>query len=209
MTTGIWGIGLRNLIVFICLTAIISTNAYGQKKIYKDEAVKLNDKAMLLTSSPELSKQILDSALILLNNAIRIDPTYYIAYVNKAAILLEMREREKALATVTKLLTIKPNLIEAMSLQGVILHCLGRNREAQAKFDDLLSVIEKKIKAYPDSVNLRLTYAIQLIISGRQEAGITEYRKQLADHPNNPDVVNMREIIEGFDREQYLKDICK
>jgi len=176
----------------------------------RQRAKELNDKAIEIYYTNLTDKSRLQKALQLLDEAIKLDSLYDVAYWNKVTLLCNAGEGEVALKVLDQLLVIAPDFIGTLSMQGHILERMGRPAEAQAKYRHELDQCEKAIKKGLDSlkVPLRISRAFLLMFVKGVAVGVREFEKIAAQYPEDKYVIMQRETFEGFDRKKFIEDFC-
>lgn len=191
----------RIFLLIFALATIVSCNKQKKGIIYDPRAVELNEKAGELMKVHKY-----DSALIFLDQALRLDKNYLIAYGNKAAIYIELKDFKKALTQVEAQININPNHAEAMSAAGYICDKSGDSIKALDYYKKSIEIYQNRIVNSKDSVQLvnnKINMAYLLIITGQESKGKEELKKFKEAYPNNP-LINW---FLNMDRKLYLKMI--
>ncbi len=155
----------------------------------KNDSVKksilLNDKALLLLSQ-DSSK--LDSALILANRSIELNPGNVIAHTNKLNWLCNNNEFENAYQEVQildKLATTNP---ETILLYGLLAEKLNKPAIAKAKYKEAFELNDKSFKAMDSDGKtfqlVRVNWATSLYFSD-EKRGLEEFKRIHSEYPEN------------------------
>jgi tetratricopeptide (TPR) repeat protein len=169
------------------------TSCYCQtaKIIYNPKAIELNNKAVEFIKIKKL-----DSALIYLDKAIKIDTTYYLAYGNKCTVYCTLKDFKNALLVAEKEITVKPDLAEGWTFAGMLNDKLGDTinavrcyKKSIELFDERISNPNKQKYLKANKINRALSY----ILSGQQETGQNEIKKLMEIYPND-------ESLESFSK---------
>lgn len=95
------------------------TENFNENANYSVEAVKLNEQATILAS--EYNTTSYHKALKLVDKAIHIDSTYFMAYSNKAQILIMLGKYQEAIEVLNHIvLNLKPDYCEAYVSLGML-----------------------------------------------------------------------------------------
>jgi tetratricopeptide (TPR) repeat protein len=81
------------------------------------------------------------NAIIYFDNAIRLDPLNYYAWVNKGLILKKLDKREDALLCYDRAIQIQPDYPNSWFNKGVLLGCMGKLEEAVKCFEKVLEIV--------------------------------------------------------------------
>lgn len=197
--------GIKNILYkvkFLNLFFIISLPclcAYGQqnentKQFVNPQAKILNDSAI----SVMFHSQDYNKALILLDKAIEIDSNYITALNNKVSFEMELKQFDKALITLKRIIAIKPQIPEYHFFAGLIYVISGDTtssqnyfKEADNCYNTILDSISKENKSYDFVL---MNKAVNLICMGDEEKG-NNILKQL--YANEKDDIE-KEVLSDF-----------
>lgn len=172
-------------LIFLSLMGIFiwSCSQPGKKDVYNPQSIELNNKAVKL-----LQNKSLDSALVLFDQAIALDSTYYLAHSNKVGIFMVKKEPEKALAEIETAIRLKPDLAEGWVSAGMFHEGMGDSLTAQAYFKKSVELFDQRIlnpekaeQVFGNKVNR----AVSLILLGKEMEGKEELSKLKAENPDN------------------------
>ena len=89
-----------------------------------------------------------DSAEILMNKAIEIDPDYAEAYLERGALFLTRREIKNSISDFKTALKIDPNYTDAIYNLGYVYFQLKNYDQAKKYFEKAISVFEYHYQSY-------------------------------------------------------------
>lgn len=168
---------------------------------YNKTAIALNNQATsFVLTNP-------DSALILLDSAIKIDPSYYLAYNNKAGIYTSQKRLKKALKELEMVIKVKPDLAEAYGAVGSLTHILGDSIKAREYYIKGLEIFNERIDSQtkPEFINAnRSNRAFLLLALGKEQEGKNEL-KDLAKIDSNLTMIIGN--IDEFDYNEFMKKV--
>ena len=157
---------------FTFLFLIIALYSCGQtttKHKVNPELVRLNKKIIPLfsfTNNPDSCRK----ALLLLDSATTIDSNVFNAYNNKLFFLYGLKQYDKAINTVNKLISLRPNAHDLFMLKGNLLDKIGDTTSANLNFEKSLkicdSVLDTMHETNSDYMMLVTNKAINLIMLG-------------------------------------------
>lgn len=130
------------LIVILAIIALISCeNKEKQIPEYNARAIELNNKASIFLQN---FKE--DSALILYDEAIKIDKSYYLPHSNKATIYLRMKKYAKALYESEMVIEKRADLAEGWFFAGLLNEHQGNSEKAFAYYRKSIQIFSKRIE---------------------------------------------------------------
>jgi protein O-mannosyl-transferase len=127
-----------------------------------------------------LMKNLLDSALADLSNAISYDPNLEQAYFNRAIAFARQSKFQNAVEDYSRSLVLEPGKSNALNNRGVILRDLGKLDEALADFKNALLFKPDFPEAY---FNRAMTYGMK----GDFDKGIEDYTSFIRLVPRGPE----------------------
>lgn len=197
---------MKPFILLVTLFAFTSCSTNVNKsKTPNSTAVALNDSAVAIMM--KFKSGNLDSACILLNKSVAIDPDYFIAYSNKVAVYCRQKNFKKAAETARNLERIQPANPEGIFALGFLLEKSGQLKEADEKYKRALSLNEDKLKNLDSKdknyLSVQTNYALNLILAHKEEQGRQELNKILAvDSENRP-----ARMLSGKSRNEILNQL--
>ncbi|GAB3661725.1 hypothetical protein GCM10028791_36460 [Echinicola sediminis] len=133
---------MKNRLAVVLFLGLFSCESNkGQSPEYHPRAIELNNKALKLSMDLKV-----DSALILYDQAIAIDSTYFLPHSNKMGIYLKKKAYEKALYEGEMVINKKPDSGEGWFLSGLLNEHLGNKEKAREYY-------EKSIDIFTDRIN--------------------------------------------------------
>jgi Tfp pilus assembly protein PilF len=192
------------LILSIILITLFSCSVKKQKKQgdYDPKAVALNKKAMeLMNQSND------DSALILFDEAIKADDSYYLPHTNKVGIFISRGRYGSALAESEKAINKNPDYAEGYTITGMLTEKQGDPIKAIEYYNKSIELFDKKIsdpKNKERLTQLRLSRAVSLILAGKVEEAKIELAKLQKENPKDPMITNFQNINKKEFLEQML-----
>lgn len=171
---------LTSLLALFLLCSCTHVNT-EQKNTVDPKAVALNDSALALYMSFDAPDP--EGAIELLDQAIEIDPDYYLAHWNKYVFLNGMKERERAFETLQLLEKMNPKMPELKTSAGIFNEYFGDSLLAKEKFEhaenaynSILDTFNKKSDQYD---LMRMSKATNLVFLGKEQEG-KEVLKELS-----------------------------
>lgn len=162
------------------------------EKEFAPDVVAMNDEAVELIQAGDL-----DEALALLDRAVKEDPAYHWAYVNKAVVLVEQKKYAEAAACYRRLTALRPRAAEYYLGQAFCLQRLGRSDEARERLRYALSAYNLRLDAQPFEARLNRAMVLFLLgYDGFAEQDLRELEKDGADPMSLKRVSGMRHGME-------------
>lgn len=193
---------MKNIIVFILLSVAFVCNA--QPSAYNSKSIELNNHAVEIFAKSNGDKVRLKEALVILDDAIKFDTSYYLAYQNKANVLCKLKKYDAAIKTLEKVIRLHKNSAEVLALQGFILEKSGKKKEATAKYQASFTAYERLIKESPNKVEYQVNQAFLLFFLVNKEASQKRIEEILKKYPENKSAKAILSLLNIFDRKQYL-----
>lgn len=131
----------------------VATDSLPEAKV-SPEAIENNDRGVELLVKYRGNMDSLRLAIAFFDQAIEMDSSYLLAYVNKAQVLCVMGEAKKAVATMDIVCRMKPNDRTYLFAKGLYQDVAGDKDSAQNSYKQSLGVYDRLIREYPDSVAL-------------------------------------------------------
>jgi len=197
-------------IIIILLTVVIySCSNNRQADRFDPKALELDSKAADLTMN---GKE--DSALILYDQALQIDSTYYPAYNNKANIYLNKGFPDSAIIQLEKTLKLKPDFAEIWSFVGMLYDNKGDTLKAKRYYEKSITLYTVRIEN-PDRTSKkditrsnRLNRAYNYIFDGQVQKGRTEAIQLKKEDANNIDSNMLNDMLTKT-RQEILNEFTK
>jgi len=133
---------MKNLLAVLMFIALVSCESNkDQNSEYNPKAIELNNKAIKLSQN---FKE--DSALMLYDQAIAMDSSYFLPHFNKVGIYLKNKEYEKALFESEMVVKKKPDSAEGWFLAGLLNEHLGNKEKAMSYYEKSIGLYSGRIK---------------------------------------------------------------
>lgn len=154
----------------------------GEAPPYHPQAMSLQREAMKVYNRKP------DSALAVLNKAIEMDPTYYLAYNTKAMVYIRQNDFQRAIAELHKSLRWNEDQGEVYLQIGMLNDLLAVPERAADAYDRAIALFEMRLaEGSAHEVEDRCNYALARIMRGSDEGRGKEALEQLQkDHPEHP-----------------------
>jgi tetratricopeptide (TPR) repeat protein len=194
---------MKNTILFLLMIVVILCRA--QQSTFNLKAIELNNKAVNLIAKSFGDDTPLNNALLILDQAIKIDSSYYVAYQSKATVLCKLKKYESAIKTLDKVIQLHKNVAEVFSTQGFILEKIGRKKEAIAKYKSASNEYDRLIKKYPNKVEYQINKAFLLVFIDNKETAQKSIKEIIKKYPENKNAKAILFMLNSFDRKQYIE----
>jgi tetratricopeptide (TPR) repeat protein len=196
---------MKKIIVFLITSVVLSCNA--QVVTYNPKAIELNNKAVdIVTKSFDDNNQ-LRKALEILDNAIKLDTSYYIAYESKATVLCKLKMHDSAIKTLESVILLHKNAAEVLATQGFILEKIEKKKEAMAKYQAAFTEYERLIKESPNKVEYQVNKAFLQAFIVNKETAKKSIDEIIMKYPDSKSAKAIFSLLNTFDRKQYIDSI--
>ena len=126
-----------------------------------------------------------DSALALLDKAVQMDASFYLAYNTKAMIMQQSGDYDRAIAELHKSLSWKGDQAEVHLQLGMLNDALGRPERANDGYLRAIALYDMRITEPNEHlVEDRFNRAIALVLSGEEARGNALLDTLIAQHPD-------------------------
>lgn len=188
-------------VILLLLISCSEQKKHESQGPYDPKAIELNNRAVKLIN---LYKN--DSALLLLDQAIDIDQSYYMPHSNKVTIYVSQADYKKAHRESELAIEKRPDLAEGWMMSGLLNEKLGDTIKAQQYYQKSIDLFEARIsdpKKKDQIVANKLSRALSLILVGKEEEGKEELNKLKQENPDNFMIdqflkINRKEFINKF-----------
>jgi hypothetical protein len=185
---------MKKLLILTFFLSIVSCN--GQEKEAKELVKKAND--IFMKSNLEENVKI-DSCLILVNKAIKIDESYFNAYYTKSKFLTWKKDIKESIKNNVKMIELRPNQPLWKIQRGLFFDIDGNKTEAEKNYKIGITEYENLLKTeVKNDFNFRMEYLIALETKGEINKAKLELENISRDFPNN-------EILEVYKTEYKFK----
>lgn len=191
-------------IVTLCLLAIVAVSCIQQEKkdAYNSQAVEMNTLAVEF-----MQKFKNDSALILSDQAIELDKTYYLPHVNKVKIYLSRNDFSKALSECKTSIDLKPDYAEGWVMAGILYDLKGDTKHALESYQKSIELYDMKIADRNEKHNIqsnRLNKAVSLVLIGQEKEGKQEMNRLKSEYPE----MKITEAFLKLSKKDYLNQLA-
>ena len=197
---------------FITIFVLIALYSCGQKpKKCKGDpaAVDLNNKAMTLVrfiDNVDSSKK----AISLLDNATSIDSNYFLGYYNKLMFFNQLKQFDKAVLTINKLIQLRPSAHDLYLTGGILYERIGDTISSKKYFEKSLTicntVLDTMNKTNRDYEMLVGNEAVNLIMLG-DEIKANELLKKLYDSQTDEALKKMTLSMMNTSKKELLASL--
>jgi tetratricopeptide (TPR) repeat protein len=194
-----------HLTIFFLFALSISCKSQQKDLVKANEYNTLGSDVMVNNMS---NTDSLNKALDYFEKAIVENDTFFTAYSNKLALLLQLGRCDKAFSFIDKILTLGKHIEELKMLKGNILEGQNNLDKANAYYKEVLETYDKQIAAEPKRNDLKLNRAFALFFTANTEVVLKEYHQLKDENPHDRSVLFMEEIFEEFNRNEYIQSIC-
>ena len=174
-------------------------------------ALILNNKGVylmgqaLMTDDSVIKKVLYDSALIYLEDAIREDSQYVLAYTNKSQVLRKIGNLKASLEPLEMARTIDRDLAEVIMAQGFTLEKMGDMELAMQKYREALVAFEKRLHDRPNDIKVQLDIAFLYIFLEDQNKAVDEVENLIIEKPDMDDLKEFERYVKEFDRKKFIE----
>jgi tetratricopeptide (TPR) repeat protein len=174
---------MKKVIFSLLVVALASCSEEKNEQItevpkFNKKAVELNNKAVTLSE-----QQKLDSALLLYDQSIAMDSTYFLPHKNKIEILIKRKEFEKAKIESEAVIKLEPKMAEGWFIAGLIQELTGdtiKSKEYYSKSIDLYNLRIENPKLKSEINQNKLNMAFSKIFIG-DKSYLTDYEEMKKD----------------------------
>jgi tetratricopeptide (TPR) repeat protein len=182
-------------------------------KNYSSQVVSLNNKAMGVLC-PEMysigiDTQKINVVLAILDSAIVLDSTYYIAYYNKAVLLFELNKLEESIRCM-RLITDKcEDYAEGNMMIGMLYESLGETGNAREHYTRSLKTYQKRNCFKHKLANRQNEIFLYLMLNEKDSAAYV-IRNLTSEFPSETIAIDeFKNEIKKYDRKAFIKStIC-
>ena len=157
----------------------VSLPAKRPQQTYSQEVIDLNDKAVELLTIDEIE------AARLYDKAIELDPDYYVAYSNKAALLVGQKRYVDAILCFERLSHLQPQMAEGYIGWAYCLHSTGKESEAKRRLRFAIATYNERLKKKPSDPGILINRAVVAYASGETELARSEIERVLESNPDS------------------------
>ncbi len=181
------------ILKFITAFLLIALYSCGQNSTkYKPDpaAIQLNDQAMTLVThidNPDSSRK----AISLLNKATTIDSNYVLGYSNKLMFYCQLKQFDKAILTINKIISLRPNNHYSYLIGGLLYENVGDTVFSKTYFNKSLTlciaVLDTMNIKNRDYVFMTINQAINLKMLNDSTKANKILKNLYDNQPDNPE----------------------
>ena len=149
---------LYKIILLFILIGLYSCGQNDTKHKVDPTAVRLNNNAMTLVKFID-NKDSSKKAITLLDKATAIDSNYFLGYYNKLMFLDQLKQHDKSVLTVNKLIQLRPYAHDLYLTAGIIYERKGDTSSSKIYFEKSLAICNKVL----DTIKISNSDYIMLI----------------------------------------------
>ncbi len=161
---------VENLKAAISLDASYTPAYVALAQAYTDQYINARDR--------EAARALLDQALLVLNDAERINPEYYAIYNQRGLIYQYKGDPEKAAEAFEKALSINNE-------DPIVLYNLALTKLSLGQLDEALSLLKRAVAVAPQDAYVRARYGALLAVKGRLDDALFELEQAVRLDPTN------------------------
>ncbi len=183
---------LLKIISFVLLVGLGSCKQRSTVIKVDPKAVELNNTAMKLVNflnNPDSSKK----AILLLDEATKIDTNYFLGYYNKLMFYSQLKQYDKAIITINKLIQIRPYAHDLYLTGGILYEGIGDTVSSKQYFTKSLIICSNVLDTMSiknrDYEMLVTNKATNLIMLGDQEKA-NQLLKKLYEGQSDEEIKN-------------------
>lgn len=156
-----------------------------------------------------LSEKDAPRALALVNEAISIEPGFYKAYANQAAILNMLGRTEEAAAALQKLIEIKPEYAAAHVPLGLFSEKLGKPQDAMKEYKRAAELYAAVAQKQPKDANVTVERAVALFLANEKREAVESLDAFLAKFPDDEYAKRVKSRIAHSDRQSFANAMAE
>ena len=177
---------MKNIFTLIIIFSILSCKGQDEKgNLAKaKDLVQQSNKLYLKSNLEKIVK--LDSCIVLINDAIRIDETYFDAYLTKSRFLTEKKDISELLKNNEKMILLRPKQPYWKLQRGLYFDLIGNSIEAEKKYDEAIKEYHNLFQTeQKNNFDLRMEYLTAFELKGDIKSAEQELKKLSKDFPKN------------------------
>jgi tetratricopeptide (TPR) repeat protein len=171
------------------------------------KAKELNDKGVELAMS--FQNDSIKRAIELFNQAIDLQPDFYLAYWNKFVFQNQLGQKSEAFETLKKLETLKPNNPELLVTTGIFIELRGDSSTARQKFlkaDQIYTSIIDTLSQKTVTYQMTLTSkAVNMKFLGQEDEANKIFENVISQNSNS-NLKEMSEKLKTMTRKELMEN---
>ncbi|MCU7492834.1 MAG: tetratricopeptide repeat protein [Ignavibacteria bacterium] len=211
------------IILSVIILSVISSFIFPQIKCenekpagsskFNSASIELNNKALslwqkeMVKEKPDFRVAVL--VISLLDSAITADSSYYLAYGNKANILLGYGRTLDAIETMEKCIKNSPEMAESIALLGMLYEGNKNKKEAIKNYEKALAVYRMRFKEKHDFTDYSNGIIILLQLGKKKEADslVSKLPGEFPDR--NKEIADFLNLYKTYNHKETIKDLCR
>ena len=183
--------------LFCLLFIIVTISCQSKEHDIAQQVLDLNSKACeIINMNP-------DSALILLDSAIKLDSKFSTAYFNEVIIYCNKAQYTKAIECNKNGLKSKPDLAESIMFMGLLYDKTKDTIRANIEYSKAIQLFNLRLKvSNKNSKANKINRAISLILLGN-EKGREDLNKLLIENPDD----SILKDLQKFGKAEYIAEV--
>lgn len=171
------------------------------ERTFSDEVIAINNSAANVMFSDE------DEALRLFDQAITLDPNYYMAYTNKATLLIYQEKYAEAIPCFENASQLRPHLAECYIGWAYCLHATGNKAESKRRLRFAIAAYNKRLKSNPNDPWTLANRALAASLFGETDLAQQELDRILESDPSFMTAQHLKEAMEDSNGKDDLWEI--
>lgn len=173
-----------------------------------NEVLKLYSQITELVGNPNATNDDYKKAILLSEEAIKLDKNYVPVYLAKVTAECKIRDYKNVMITLNDILKIKSEYAEVFAIRGFIKEKLGDQKGAQEDYSNAINMHERRIASRLGSLDDEINVAFMYVFTDSKELALREIEDLKVKHPNNEQLLFMEENIKEIDRDTFIKEYC-
>lgn len=177
----------------------------GGEYVPSKRAVDRNNEAVRL-----LRENAPEKALEAVSAAIKIDPSFFKAHANKAAILRRMGRNDEAISSLREVIRLRPRYAEAYVPLGILLECTGKKDEAAPLYRKGLDLMRARQETDGTlDAATKVQTAVALFLLNEKREAMKVLKETLEKKPGDEYVKTMHGWMENGNRDAVITGLMQ
>jgi tetratricopeptide (TPR) repeat protein len=153
--------------------------------------------------------KVLKKCVEILDVAIEKNPRNDFAYQNKISLLLSLKEFDKALFTIDKMLLNIGDFAEGYFGKGMVLEYIGEIDNANLAYDKAILLYDIKLREDPENISVIGSRIMVYCFREGVTYALFEIEKAIEKYPDEQYLINVRDTyVKEFDRKNMIEGTC-
>jgi len=162
-------------------------------------ALELNNQAVRAFSEGDL-----EQALRLANDAIALEPKFYRAYANKAAVLRGLGRRQEAIGALRAAIEMSPAFVEAYVPLGLYLEETDKYESALRHYQKAIELWDARLAKAPKDPDAAVNRAVAVYLANNPRGALKALDAVLNVHPSHEMARAVKRRIQSGDRRAFI-----